>query len=173
MSCDVGEWRKVWSSAHSPTFPSLHLRHSSFSNPSFASPTSQALHLIHQASRPWKEPLWRASIPGIYRSLHCIIASVYTVYCNDIHEDIAEMFWPWGRVWPQTWHSWRWISIAAILCAFKNLITDRTSQLTGAGIWATIFNRCNNATVRTPKVPLLYASCDVTTLSRTGSRFTQ
>ena len=41
------------SSAHSPTFPLLHLRHRSFSNPSFASPTSQALHLIHLASRPW------------------------------------------------------------------------------------------------------------------------
>ena len=52
---------------HSPTLPPLHLRHSSFSNPSFASPTSQALHLIYLASRPWKEPLWRASIPGIYR----------------------------------------------------------------------------------------------------------
>ena len=51
---------------HSPTLPSicLHyssfsnpsstsLRHSSFSNPSFASPTSQALHLLHLASRPW------------------------------------------------------------------------------------------------------------------------
>ena len=37
-------------SAHSLTLPSLHLRHSSFSNPSFASPTSQALHLIHQRS---------------------------------------------------------------------------------------------------------------------------
>ena len=41
--------------AHSPTLPSLHLRHSSFSNPSFASPTSQALHLFHLASRPWGE----------------------------------------------------------------------------------------------------------------------
>ena len=39
--------------AQSPTLPLLHLRHSSFSNPSFASPTSQALHLIHLASRPW------------------------------------------------------------------------------------------------------------------------
>ena len=38
--------------AHSPTLPLLHLRHISFSNPSFASPTSQALHLIHLASRP-------------------------------------------------------------------------------------------------------------------------
>ena len=59
MSCDVG-WRmsfamtKTMSFAHSPTFPSLHLRHnsfsnllslylchSSFSNPSVASPMSQ------------------------------------------------------------------------------------------------------------------------------------
>ena len=31
------------SRAHSPTFPSLHLRHSSFSNPSIASPTSQLI----------------------------------------------------------------------------------------------------------------------------------
>ena len=102
-SCDVGEAKEgleneLWhrwkqSSAHSPSFQSLHLRHSSFwfsklsvtsstsqlilqsfprftyvtthcpillllrlrhssfSNPSFASPTSQALHLRHLASR--------------------------------------------------------------------------------------------------------------------------
>ena len=31
------------SSAHSPSFPSLHLRHSSFSNPSLASPASQLI----------------------------------------------------------------------------------------------------------------------------------
>ena len=41
---------------HSPTLPLLHLHHSSFSNPSFASPTSQAhfptfpsLHLRHNS----------------------------------------------------------------------------------------------------------------------------
>ena len=39
-----GEPRRM-SSAHSPTFPSLHLRHSSFSNPSVALPTS---HIILQ-----------------------------------------------------------------------------------------------------------------------------
>ena len=39
--------------AHSPTLPLLYLRKSSFSNPSFASLTSQALHLIHLASRTW------------------------------------------------------------------------------------------------------------------------
>ena len=39
--------------AHSPTLPLLDLRYSYFSNPSFASPMSQVLHLIHLASRPW------------------------------------------------------------------------------------------------------------------------
>ena len=39
--------------AHSPTLPLLRIRHSSFSNPSFASPTSAAFHLRHLASRPW------------------------------------------------------------------------------------------------------------------------
>ena len=39
--------RFTYVTSHSPTLPLLHLRHSSFSNPSFASPTSQALHLIH------------------------------------------------------------------------------------------------------------------------------
>ena len=51
--------------AHSPTLPWLYQHHSSFSNPSvapptsqfilhpsFATPTSQVLHLIHLASRP-------------------------------------------------------------------------------------------------------------------------
>ena len=54
----VGEW-----TAHSPTLPSLYLCHSSFSNPSFASPTSQAVHLIHLASRPCFDHtrIWRAS----------------------------------------------------------------------------------------------------------------
>ena len=44
--------RFTYDTAHSLTLPLLHLRHSSFSNPSFAYPTSKALHLIHLASRP-------------------------------------------------------------------------------------------------------------------------
>ena len=36
----------IYVTAHSPTILSLYLRHNSFSNPSFACPTSQALHLI-------------------------------------------------------------------------------------------------------------------------------
>ena len=48
MSCQF-----TYVAAHSPTLPLLRLRHSLFSKPSFASPTSQALHLIHLASRLW------------------------------------------------------------------------------------------------------------------------
>ena len=57
----VGEWAELilqpfrhftYVTTHSPTIPLLHLRHNSFSNPSFASPTSQALHLRYQANRP-------------------------------------------------------------------------------------------------------------------------
>ena len=43
--------------AHYPTLPLLHLRHSSFSNPSFASPTSQALPLRHLGRRPCQDRL--------------------------------------------------------------------------------------------------------------------
>ena len=45
--------RFTYITAHSPTLLLLHLLHSSFSNPSFASLTSQVLHLIHLASHPW------------------------------------------------------------------------------------------------------------------------
>ena len=56
MSCDVGEAELslqpfrhfTYVTAHSPTFPSLYLCHSSFSNSSVASPTS---HLILQPFR--------------------------------------------------------------------------------------------------------------------------
>ena len=43
--------RFTYVTALSPALPLLHLRHSSFSNPSFASPTSQDFHLCHLASR--------------------------------------------------------------------------------------------------------------------------
>ena len=57
----LGEWALLifqafshftYVTSHSPTLLSLYLRHSSFSNHSFASPTSQALHLRHLVSCP-------------------------------------------------------------------------------------------------------------------------
>ena len=44
--------RFTYVTAHSPTLPLLHLHYSSFSNPSFASPTSQALHGAHSPTFP-------------------------------------------------------------------------------------------------------------------------
>ena len=44
--------RFTYVKAHSPNLPLLHLRHSSFSNPSFSCPTSKTLHLRHLANRP-------------------------------------------------------------------------------------------------------------------------
>ena len=52
--------------AHSPILPLLHLCHRSFSNPSFSSPTSQALHLIHLASRTWTQLKYTCSIKYRY-----------------------------------------------------------------------------------------------------------
>ena len=66
--------RFTYVTAHSLTLPLLHLRHSSFSNPSFASPASKALHLIHLASRPcWK--------------LHSMTSPhrILSKYINEIH----------------------------------------------------------------------------------------
>ena len=47
--------RFTYVTGHSPTVPLFHQRHSLFSNPSFTSPTSQALHLRHLASCPCYE----------------------------------------------------------------------------------------------------------------------
>ena len=58
------------------------------------------------------------------------------------------------------------------LCIQK-LYHKHTSQSAGAGIKTYIFNRCNDATERTQEVPLVDASCDVITQSRTCSRFEQ
>ena len=44
--------RFTYVTAHSPTLPLLHLRHTSFSNTSFASPTSQALYSAHSPTIP-------------------------------------------------------------------------------------------------------------------------
>ena len=50
MSCDVGEVTEMLENEQSSL---LYLRHSSFFNPSFASPASQALHLRHTPMEIW------------------------------------------------------------------------------------------------------------------------
>ena len=56
MSCDVDE---VTERLENELLPLLHLRHSSFSNTSFASSTSQALHLTSPDEPPMLFPSHR------------------------------------------------------------------------------------------------------------------
>ena len=65
--------RFIYVTAHSATLPLLHVRYSSFSNPSFASPTSPALHLRHLPSSPW------------HKAKHCHFCSGTTM--------MATIFW--------------------------------------------------------------------------------
>ena len=64
--------RFFYATAHSITLLPLHLRHRSLYNPSFASPTSQALHVLHLASRlcieGWKNSPWLTSLLQKVRS---------------------------------------------------------------------------------------------------------
>ena len=94
--------RFTYVTAQSPTLPSLylchrsfsnpfvHLRHSSFSSPSFASPTSQALHLRHLASRPWvrssrRNVEWRIFITT--RKLHIVV--IMFEFCASSGQDFS------------------------------------------------------------------------------------
>ena len=65
--------RFTYVTAHSPTLPLFHLRHSSFSNPSFASPRSQGLHLIHLANRPWSTLVSQGSFQIFYGLFMCFV----------------------------------------------------------------------------------------------------
>ena len=60
-----------------------------------------------------------------------------------------------------------WISIGAMLCAFKNLITDRTSQSAGAGIRAPSSTAATMLLWELGKGLLMHVLCDVITLSYT------
>ena len=90
--------------AHSPTLPLLHLRHSSFSNPSLASPTSQTLHLIHLASRPWMlsiEPGFPCKCMFLCKLVTLLKLCKYSFYDLTIpnsHTFFVHVciFWPFG-----------------------------------------------------------------------------
>jgi hypothetical protein len=58
------------------------------------------------------------------------------------------------------------------MCMRYALCIQKTLSLT-AGIRAFTFNSCNDATVRTQEVPLVYAPCYIIALLRMRSRFAQ
>ena len=89
----VAEWAETISRAHSPTFPSLHLCHSSFSNPSVASPTSQfILQPLFRFSYVTGSSLnvtWRAAhVGGFAPSRQRIIA-----VCATVTPDMLAIIW--------------------------------------------------------------------------------
>ena len=64
------------------------------------------------------------------------------------------------------WRKWSWwheMLKSAVKPNYNNFTVG------GDGIRASIFNRCTKAIVRTREVPLVHASCDVISLSRTRS----
>ena len=77
--------RFTYVTAHSPTLPLSHLRHSSFSNLSIASPTSQALHLRHLASRPWQNSISRE----IYAIENIFLLSIIEEIRKFLHYSVA------------------------------------------------------------------------------------
>ena len=116
MSSDVGEvkerlenelWRR-WSDRKVGEWALL--RHSSFFNPSFASPTSQALHLRLLASRPCfefvkiKQIITNTAVLFIFFK---IMSSPYTTY--NLVKGILWIFKEFGRYFP-------WI----LSCALKS-----------------------------------------------------
>ena len=102
--------RFTYITAHSPTLPLLLLSHSSFPNPSFASPTSQVLHLIHLASRPWRRDSadeWSAQCFGHLRD--------NTIIKDDTHHSLTHLtrriwlWWSndiWGHSGPKATSPW-------------------------------------------------------------------
>ena len=73
-------------------------------------------------------------------------------------ELLQKMCLPSIRVWPSVIVEQDNTDIKHPALLVQNLITDRTPQSAGAGIRASNFNRCNDATVRTREVPLVCVS---------------
>ena len=89
--------RFTYVTTHSPTLPSLHLRHNSFSNPSFASPTSQDFHLRYLASRPCQ---WLQEFPDFTSDgLTIYLSSMKQTWeCIEIYMGtyfLRNLYWYW------------------------------------------------------------------------------
>ena len=82
--------------AHPPTLQLLHLRYSSSSNPSFASTMSQALHLIHLASRPCRLHVANTR-PLAHQMFHLTRGQIARLYLLGSRDRIS--FSPEGQLW--------------------------------------------------------------------------
>ena len=120
-ACDVGEgteglknelWRR-WSRAHSSTFPSLHLRHSSFSDPSVTLPTSQ---LILQPFRCFTYVTVHSPTLLSLLLRHRFFTDVIWRAAHDVSLDFANK----NR---ERKSSWFWQSMPLSLCHNNDLIS--------------------------------------------------
>ena len=106
---------------HSPTLPLLYLHHSSFSNPSVASPTSQfILQPFFRFSYVTSSSLNSPGVPPMNVYLTCISSFTITrskdsvgcaelIYCKDV----------WGLA-SQRWRdTWKWSQTAFIEIRFR------------------------------------------------------
>ena len=107
---DISE-KNEQSSAHSPSFPSLHLRHSSFSNPSIASPTSQ---LILQSS--FRCAFTNLSVTSPTSAHSPILSSLYLRHSSFSNCSVASYM--------------SQLILQSFRCSFSNLsVTSPTPQL--------------------------------------------
>ena len=102
MSSDIGE---VTERAHSPTFPSLHLRHSSFFNPSVASLTSQLiLQPLFRFSYVTGSSLTSRGEPPMPINVHCEQHSSHGAHLADSRIPpkcyVYDMAWTTWGPWP-------------------------------------------------------------------------
>ena len=76
-----------YATSHSTTLPPLHLCHRSCYNPSVVLPTSQALHVLHLASRPciggWKNSLYGLACYSNLLSVEVARVLVSCIYVLD------------------------------------------------------------------------------------------
>ena len=139
---------------------------------------------VEEAKEALENELWRRWSDGKFgewaQCIDCCL--IYVVMCaTHVSSPVTIRF---RNSSPSSWYRCRNVNADSMLfplfsgiscyaLCIQNVITDHTSQLAGARIWASNFNRCNDATVRTRELPLVHASWDVITLSRTCSRFMQ
>ena len=124
MSCDVVKWQKgrgmsraqrfTYVIAHSPTLPLLQLSHSSFYNPSFVSPTSQALHLRHSAGSEILTSILRLGVCPLCSVLCC----------------------PWRWPWHCADHTFRKAHSLCICLVFWSEICAPPTGIWYMGLWA-------------------------------------
>ena len=144
------------SSAHSPTYvtdhspilPLLHLSHSSFSNHSFASPTSQALHLTSPREPPMgmrcdEAPIFKIWELRVYRPKTPVAPQQGWMKWNEMNEMSVEK---WGNeivAGENGWNLEKTLS-NSITTTIPHGVTETRTRDPSGERWATMFQKYMN-----------------------------